>query len=100
HTSFSRDWSSDVCSSDLLKQQATEAQTVYGQMISYLDEALSGIKIIKAFNATGFVKQRFHDENSYYSSIGRKMARRQQLASPVRSEERRVGNVHSTAGMR
>src|SRR5690606_37150791 len=25
-----------------LKQQATEAQTVYGQMISYLDEALSG----------------------------------------------------------
>src|SRR5690554_2514045 len=66
-----------------LKQQATEAQAVYGQMISYLDEALSGIKIIKAFNATGFVKQRFHDENSYYSSIGRKMARRQQLASPV-----------------
>ena len=66
-----------------LKQQATEAQAVYGQMISYLDEALSGIKIIKAFNATGFVKKRFHDENSYYSSIGRKMARRQQLASPV-----------------
>ena len=52
-----------------LKQQATEAQAVYGQMISYLDEALSGIKIIKAFNATGFVKKRFHDENSYYSSM-------------------------------
>lgn len=66
-----------------LKQQASEAQAVYGQMISYLDEALSGIKIIKAFNVTGFVKRRFHDENSYYSNIGRKMARRQQLASPV-----------------
>ena len=66
-----------------LKEQATEAQSVYGQMISYLDEALSGIKIIKAFNAVGFVKKRFDDENNYYSSIGRKMARRQQLASPV-----------------
>ena len=66
-----------------LKEQATEAQAVYGQMISYLDEALSGIKIIKAFNAVGFVKKRFDDENNYYSTIGRKMARRQQLASPV-----------------
>ncbi|RYY07599.1 MAG: ABC transporter ATP-binding protein, partial [Sphingobacteriaceae bacterium] len=33
-----------------LKQQATESQQSYGTMISYLDEALSGIKIIKAFN--------------------------------------------------
>jgi len=66
-----------------LKQQATEAQQVYGKMISYLDEALSGVKIIKAFNATNYVKQRFHEENVYYSKIGRRMARRQQLSSPV-----------------
>lgn len=66
-----------------LKEQATEAQTVYGRMISYLDEALSGVKIIKAFNATNFVKKRFDDENVYYSKIGRRMVRRQQLASPV-----------------
>jgi len=66
-----------------LKQQATEAQQVYGKMISYLDEALSGVKIIKAFNATNYVKNRFHEENVYYSKIGRRMARRQQLSSPV-----------------
>ena len=66
-----------------LKQQAIEAQSVYGQMISYLDEALSGIKIIKAFNAVEFVKKRFNEENAYYSNIGRRMARRQQLGSPV-----------------
>src|SRR3546814_6732910 len=35
-----------------LRSQAARAQQVYGVMISYLDEALSGIKIIKAFNAT------------------------------------------------
>jgi len=66
-----------------LKEQATEAQQVYGKMISYLDEALSGIKIIKAFNATRYVKDRFHEENTYYSKLGKRMARRQQLGSPV-----------------
>lgn len=66
-----------------LKQQATQAQESYGTMISYLDEALSGIKIVKAFNATRYIKQRFDNENIKYSSIGRSMARRQQLGSPV-----------------
>lgn len=66
-----------------LKRQATEAQQVYGKMISYLDEALSGIKIIKAFNAVNYVKNRFHEENVYYSKIGKRMARRQQMSSPV-----------------
>lgn len=66
-----------------LKQQAIESQQSYGNMISYLDEALSGIKIIKAFNATAFIKQKFSSENSNYSRIIRSMARRQQMASPV-----------------
>lgn len=66
-----------------LKQQAIASQQTYANMISYLDEALSGIKIIKAFNAGDFIKSRFHRENTKYSSINRSMARRQQLASPV-----------------
>jgi len=66
-----------------LKQQAIASQQTYGTMISYLDEALSGIKIIKAFNATTFIKNRFDKENRKYSSITRSMAKRQQLASPV-----------------
>jgi len=66
-----------------LKSQAIAAQETYGNMISYLDEALSGIKIIKAFNAGDFIKTRFNNENKKYSSIARSMAKRQQLASPV-----------------
>ena len=66
-----------------LKQQAIASQQTYGNMISYLDEALSGIKIIKAFNATAFIKERFNGENVKYSNITKSMARRQQLASPV-----------------
>lgn len=66
-----------------LKEQAIESHISYGNMISYLDEALSGIKIIKAFRAENFIKHRFNKENEHYSNIVRAMALRQQLASPV-----------------
>lgn len=66
-----------------LRAQASQAQHLYGVMISYLDEALSGIKIIKAFNATELIKDKFHNENVKYSQLGKKMAKRQQLSSPV-----------------
>lgn len=66
-----------------LKSQAIAAQQTYGTMISYLDEALSGIKIVKAFNATKFIKNRFDQENKRYTKILRSMAKRQQAASPV-----------------
>jgi subfamily B ATP-binding cassette protein MsbA len=66
-----------------LKAQAVAAQQTYGTMISYLDEALSGIKIIKAFNASNFVKDRFDNENKRYTKILRSMAKRQQAGSPV-----------------
>ncbi len=65
------------------KQQAVESHQTYGTMISYLDEALSGIKIIKAFNATNYIKDRFDTQNRKYSKIMRSMAKRQQMASPV-----------------
>lgn len=66
-----------------LKAQAAASHSTYGLMISYLDEALSGIKIIKAYNAIPFIRKRFDDQNQQYSNIMRSMARRQQLASPV-----------------
>lgn len=66
-----------------LRSQARAAQQTYGTMVSYIDEALSGIKIVKAFNATGYIKRRFDTENERYSKILRSMANRQQAASPV-----------------
>lgn len=66
-----------------LREQAREGQKSYANMISYLDEALSGIKIIKAFNGDAFVKDRFNGESEYYSKIMRRMVRRQQMGSPV-----------------
>jgi ATP-binding cassette, subfamily B, bacterial MsbA len=66
-----------------LKKQAAESHITHGIMISYLDEALIGIRVVKAFNAVRFISDRFHGENEKLSKISRSMARRQQLASPV-----------------
>lgn len=66
-----------------LKAQATASHETYGVMISYLDEALNGIRIVKAFNAVNFITGRFDQQNRRYSKITRSMAKRQQLASPV-----------------
>lgn len=66
-----------------LKRQAKESHESFAKMIGFLDEALGGVKIIKAFNATQRIKDKFHDENVFYSNLNRKMVRRQQLASPV-----------------
>jgi subfamily B ATP-binding cassette protein MsbA len=66
-----------------LRQQAKESHESFAKMIGFLDEALGGIRIIKAFNATKRIKDKFHHENVIYSDLTRKMARRQQLASPV-----------------
>ena len=66
-----------------LKQQAMQAHESFAKMIGFLDESLSGIKIIKAFNASARIKTKFDEENKFYSFINRKMVRRQQLASPV-----------------
>jgi len=66
-----------------LKQQSTLSHQSFAKMIGFLDEALGGIKIIKAFNATARIKEKFDTENKFYSNLNRKMARRQQLASPI-----------------
>lgn len=66
-----------------IKQQAKEAHESFAKMIGFLDEALGGIKIIKAFNASERTKDKFHQENIIYSNLNRKMTRRQQLGSPV-----------------
>jgi len=66
-----------------LKNQSFESQSSFSGMVSNLEEALTGVKIIKAFNATEIVKHKFNDENKNFSEIGRIMAAKQQLASPI-----------------
>lgn len=66
-----------------LRTQAANSQRSLGLMIGFLDEALTGIKIIKASNATNYIKNKFRSENTRYTRLTKSMAKRQQLASPV-----------------
>lgn len=66
-----------------LKAQASSSQISFGVMVSYVDEAISGMRIVKAFNALPYIQNKFDKENTNYSNINRAIARRQQLASPT-----------------
>jgi subfamily B ATP-binding cassette protein MsbA len=52
-------------------------------MVSILDESLSGMKIIKGYNATKFIINKFKSINKHFSELVISMAKRQQLASPM-----------------
>ncbi len=66
-----------------LRKPAKAAQNQLGEMVSQLDESLSGIKIIKSYNAEGYSTEKYRGMNTLFSRISRAMARRQQLASPI-----------------
>jgi subfamily B ATP-binding cassette protein MsbA len=66
-----------------LRKPAKAAQEELGQMVSQLDESLSGIKIIKSYNAESYSTGKYRGMNNLFSTISRAMARRQQLASPI-----------------
>ena len=66
-----------------LRHPASLSQRRMGELVSVLDESLGGIKIVKTYTATDYIKEKFHDINTDLSKILLWMARRQQLASPM-----------------
>jgi len=66
-----------------LKQKSLDAQNKWGELMSQVEETLSGLKIIKAFNAEGKISQRFRDGNKKLRKITARIIRRQELASPL-----------------
>lgn len=66
-----------------LKAKSLASQTQWGVLMSNIEETLGGLRIIKAFNAEGKVKTRFHDENQKFYHLSNNVARRQALAHPM-----------------
>ncbi len=66
-----------------LRNPARTSQKRQGEMVSALDESLSGIKVIKSFNAVEYVKRKYYAINADLARLNLSMARRQQLASPM-----------------
>ena len=66
-----------------LKRGAVETQSLMGRIVSHFEEAISGIRIIKAFNAQKFVNENFEKTNYAHKESSRSMFSRQELASPL-----------------
>jgi len=66
-----------------LKKQSNAAAIKYGESMSILEETLSGLRVIKAFNAESLLQNRFHNTNDELFHVKNKMIYRRDLASPL-----------------
>ena len=66
-----------------LKKPSMSGQNKMGELLSTIEESLSGLRIIKAFNAEKKVTERFEGENHEYYSIMNKLMWRRYLAHPM-----------------
>ncbi len=66
-----------------LRTRAKRSMEVSADMVSSLDESLSGVKIIKSYNATEYVKSKYNGFNAALAALELSIARRVQLASPT-----------------
>ena len=66
-----------------LKKKAAQSQESLGRIVNVLDETLSGMRVIKAFNAEWFMKRKFDQETDFYANVNVSMARKNELASPI-----------------
>ncbi len=65
-----------------LKRAAQQGQESLSFILTIIDETLSGIRVIKAFNAEPYILDKFHDQNSRYARLQRSIAYKRDLASP------------------
>jgi subfamily B ATP-binding cassette protein MsbA len=68
-----------------LKKDAKDAQASIGRLLTIMDETLTGMRIIRAFNATGFTLKKFSRENDFYRNASLQGFKRREMA-PAFSE--------------
>jgi ATP-binding cassette subfamily B protein/subfamily B ATP-binding cassette protein MsbA len=66
-----------------LKKSSFLGQQQWGMLMSLIEETLSGLRIIKAFNAEDKISRRFHEQNDIFRNITHRIFRRQQMAHPM-----------------
>lgn len=68
-----------------LKRDAKDAQASIGRLLTIMDETLTGMRIIRAFNATSFTLKKFSKENDFYRNASLQGFKRREMA-PAFSE--------------
>ena len=66
-----------------LKRESRRGQNKMGEILSIVEEDLSGLRVIKSFNAENKAQQRFDKENNNYLGIMNQLMWRRYLAHPT-----------------
>jgi ABC-type multidrug transport system fused ATPase/permease subunit len=66
-----------------LKKTSAVVQEKLGTLVSIIEEALSGLRIIKGFNAESYQESKFNTENNDYRHILTRLLWRRDLSSPL-----------------
>ena len=67
----------------MLKKESKEGQTKLAGIISTVEETISGLRIIKAFNAIRYSSDKFEEQNSNYTKVLRGIHRKRDMSSPM-----------------
>ena len=66
-----------------LKKDSKEGQTRLANIIANIEETISGLRIIKAFNAIDYTNEKFEEQNEGYSKLLKSVHRKRDLSSPM-----------------
>ena len=66
-----------------LKRTSVKGQHKMGEILSIIEETISGLRIIKAFNAIKYAQHKFEEVNTKYYRLMNRLYRKRDLASPV-----------------
>ncbi|MCB2194522.1 MAG: ABC transporter ATP-binding protein/permease [Bacteroidetes bacterium] len=66
-----------------LRRKSVKSQEKLGLLLSFIEETLFGLRIIKAFNTEKYIDKRFRDENRSYARLLKRIWRRKDLAGPT-----------------
>ena len=66
-----------------LRRDAHNSQHLLGTILSIIEETISGVRIIKAFNTQNFIRKKFSKENEEYARILKSVVNKRELSSPL-----------------
>jgi ATP-binding cassette, subfamily B, bacterial MsbA len=66
-----------------LRSSSFVGQQHLGRLLSVVEETLTGLRIVKGFNAEGKMKKQFSEINEQYSKVFKRVTRKAYMASPI-----------------
>lgn len=66
-----------------LRSSSFAGQQYLGRLLSVVEETLTGLRIVKGFNAEEKMKRQFSETNENYSKVFKRVTRKAYLASPI-----------------